>query len=154
MFSLLFAFLLARRPRKGVSVWISENKGSNRCKLNFCVLCVFELYRCLSASVPSIDSWRENLDLFVTAFVQFFRWCLPILATLPVHRLYDISNICDQVFFFWCKRPIVFSARINEKVLNSCRLLYKAWPSTFNFFICVNIVFPRNIIRNFYVFIY
>jgi len=50
------AFLLARRPRKGVSVWIFENKGSNRCKLSFFVLCVFVLYRCLSAPLPSIDS--------------------------------------------------------------------------------------------------
>ena len=49
---MFYAFLLARRPRKGVSVWIFENKGSYRCKLNFFVPCVFELYRCLSASLP------------------------------------------------------------------------------------------------------
>ena len=54
---MFYSFLLARRPREGVSVWIFENKGSNRCKFsNFLVLCVFELYRCLSASLPSIDS--------------------------------------------------------------------------------------------------
>ena len=50
-------FLLARRPREGVSVRIFENKGSDRCKFcNFFVLCVFELHRCLSVSLPSIDS--------------------------------------------------------------------------------------------------
>lgn len=39
-YCLSYVPFLARRPRKGVSLWLSENKGSNRCKLNFCVHCV------------------------------------------------------------------------------------------------------------------